>query len=494
MSWYNLPVEVHLMILSFLAASEHAQGASLTDYALVSRQWQPVFERLTFSRASVKPSGLTPFKTAFQHVHRHRRRYLERLTLIVDFHDTYKDKDGKDGHKEHHHNGHHHRHHDIRRDVSTIVALCQDAGHPDADDRHVRRRLARDNQAFTSCLTRLLSLLSTWDPQESTRGGITLEILAVSESRWQRTARWLRSFHKPDTVDLQNPGSDAVFPAPLSWFTWELSLAAAENDFGFSLDLDIPGFLLPTVHVITGLAILRDSVRAVHPATVTALLRSLPAVARLDWEARRRFPPLVETEFQVRLAHALPTWPESLREVRLHRVGRFCPEESLMNLRDYPFMPLAPALAACASRGLEHLSVSYRIDMPGFFFNDDTQWTQLRALTLKSRRPIIEGLPSTRHAVEAIAEAVSRMPSLEWLLVYHSKNTTAAAFRYERRLRRVVISALSSRPFDLGESCRTAWERVSEPLEVEWRWVAIRPLEVVKQNVQIILNSNISDR
>lgn len=482
-TWDGLPVEIQFIILETLAEVEYNQGTSLVGYATVSRTWQPVFEKFTFRNVSVRASGLDDFGTTFGDVRRRRHvRYIGLVLELAQYEEvcTYSAQDLADESC-----GPFFR---SREDLAMAQLLTIAQGGADIVRSlpHVQNEQTRNNALVAKALVAFVGHLGRWTRAEACREGLAVEIIASSQSYWQKMAAHLRQRDGPPVLQLADDNLNLKsFPIPP--YMWERCLRAAELNFHFALGLDFgeapgsaPPVALPTAPAVTRVSVLGRTNRSFEPGALATILRCFPSAADLDLELWPRARRSVKHAFDSRLVDTVASWPPSLRRVRIHQ----------MEDPDYPGVPrnnphigaLGHKLARLCER-LEHLSVSYRIDALNFFSASVPQWASLERLTLRSRHMIVDDYPSTLNLLlRAAARAALRMPKIKCLTIYCLDGLRGGLFTFEVLERSADIDIKCSWPFELDEECMEVWESVARKHDkdrVEWH-ISEPPLEVVK--------------
>ncbi|KAG8673705.1 hypothetical protein FPOAC2_07166 [Fusarium poae] len=150
MSWNNLPPELRNQILNYIvedyfASVEEEDCPILTPYTTVSREWQLVFETITFQNISLV------------------------IYKVGDFDDFARSTSGHNTYRRHH-----------IRNISIIIVLpgyqCRDCEWPESAEE-----IEQNNHVFTQSMMALLDVLSTWTPNRHP-DGLTLELNIKSSS------------------------------------------------------------------------------------------------------------------------------------------------------------------------------------------------------------------------------------------------------------------------------------------------------------------------
>ncbi|KAK2690744.1 hypothetical protein QWA68_010531 [Fusarium oxysporum] len=309
MFWYEFPWDIRVEILQHLAQTSTHKKRSLSNYASVAREWQQVFEKVSFKSLVITPSELGMFQAAF-HVIR-RRQCLQHIAYRLEFprhRHIYDDHVGGFGDE----------------NVFLQMRLISRTGEGACD---TLSRLSLQQQeidgAFTTNLRALFVELSSWKTDECLKG-VELEIVADTESHWQKNATRIRqTYPMMFTRETRNsvPATPDTTVIRYSPNTWHNTLQAAELDFCFFLRLALePGNMLsPMVHVISSLSILRKSIRQFSPRAVAHIISRLPNLRKLIWEIRPYCHWRAEYAFYRALEETGQFWPASIEMVRIRQ-------------------------------------------------------------------------------------------------------------------------------------------------------------------------------
>ncbi len=161
--WDHFPAEIRLMILEHLAEAEYHKRASLVNYTTVSKDWQLVFERVTFCEIYVESYDFDEFQRVFRGV---RREFIRYVGLKLRF------------------AAHTRIHSRVLHGTKEEIALTQMlhiARHgPDAHRLlpPLKPYQQTQNIQLTNTLYAFLHHLSRWSREEAYRDGVALEIIA----------------------------------------------------------------------------------------------------------------------------------------------------------------------------------------------------------------------------------------------------------------------------------------------------------------------------
>ncbi|RSL56239.1 hypothetical protein CEP54_008937 [Fusarium duplospermum] len=404
MSWPRLPFELRRDILTRLAETESHNGRTLTGYAMVASEWQPIFEKVTFKSLRFKASESESFAAMFRV--KRRRAYLRKIDLALELpQHSHLKQNVFGGTRE-------------DRTIGQMTIMARRGAGANRCLRGLERQQKQNNMAFAQAIRFLFGQLATWRKEHINREGIALEIIADSMSYWQRTETRIR--RRAGLVVVYFNDLLEIQPMPISPLTWERCLDAAKSDFHFSLELDSQtARLLPRVQAITSLLISRKSIRHFDPRGIGDIMRCLPALTTFMWEVRPRAHWKMKHTFDDDLSKAISSWPSLLNGIRITQ---------LQPLRSHP-RP-SPYLAELGS-GLAHrcqlltrLSINYCIDAFTFFRATTHQCHNLQHLVIRSEQMIIDELPGLNsHLISMAVGAVHRMPKLRFLALYSTSDT-----------------------------------------------------------------------
>lgn len=173
MSWSKLPCELRHDILTRLAEVESRNGKTLTGYAMVASEWQPIFEKVTFKNLRIKASELESFQAMFRV--QQRRAYLREIGLALELPQHSHLRKPMFGR--------------TRQDraIGQMVIITRQGAGANRPLRGLERQQKQNNVAFTEAICAPFGQLATWRRDDVHREGIALEIIADSMSYWQKT-------------------------------------------------------------------------------------------------------------------------------------------------------------------------------------------------------------------------------------------------------------------------------------------------------------------
>ncbi|KAM0345968.1 hypothetical protein ACHAPU_006022 [Fusarium lateritium] len=303
--WYDICWDIRHEILLQLERVVSHENLSSAKLACVSKEWQMSFERRSFRSLQITVNDVQQFQTVFS-VYR-RRKYLQHLDLKLDLPRQKGIRhSGAAGTEE---------------EVLFVQMLIISRQGPRSSRLlpWIEAQQDWNNQIFRDALRRLFGCLASWTTEQAHCHGITLEIIADSESYWQEAARKLR----------QHIGPLEVYTSTLRVVDSQIRdrvLSAAELDFNFSVRLCQMGWrTVPAVQVISGLSILRKSVRHFSPTSVGYILQSLPRLEAFTWDVRPHGHSITAHRFCEELRENVCMWPKSLKRVEITQLPRTSP-------------------------------------------------------------------------------------------------------------------------------------------------------------------------
>ncbi|SCO91043.1 uncharacterized protein FRV6_15171 [Fusarium oxysporum] len=447
MRWYSLYAEARLDILDFVANSTIHEKGSIARYACVSREWQDWFEIFTFKRVEISPSDILPFITAFLNLR--RRKYLQCIGVRPDL----------PVHK-------HNRDPFLDRDKFVNIhqqmqALAQKPPTLYGNYPLLKQQEEENNYAFTIILRGLFMELFQWRVEDCHHEGIELEIIADCESHWQKTAGEYRELNPPSDTGHGNfynslSSELQIFHAPP--YHGHQVLHDGELDFHFWLKLDVPfgGELGPKVDVISGLSILRRTVRHFDPEAIAHIISLLPRLRALRWEVRPHAHWEAEHKFHHHLRSLLFALPPSMDKVKIQQQPTSKPLNSPGPSEHLP--GLGPRLILSCPY-LTNIYMDISVDVAKFFGMRD-RLQNIQYACIRTNQALLDELPNTSNQLFGwIGKAVSAMPKLRALCVFNINDTVACVINchVERESFKVVVHC--SWPFDVRDDTKARWRK-----------------------------------
>ncbi|KAJ3543777.1 hypothetical protein NM208_g3397 [Fusarium decemcellulare] len=448
MDWDNICWEIRHEILSHLAqATPHKKG-TLARYASVSREWQPVFERLSLRSLRIRTPELGAFRDVF-YVHR-RRRYLQHVGLILEL--------PKHKHVPFHLAGGTSQENSF---VQMILISTRGSGSSEVLP-WVEKQQAGDAEAFAMSLCTLFKQLTLWTREQSHPDGIALEVIADSKSYWQQTALEIRQRPTPVVIYTRVVSDPREFQAlNVSSYRLGKTLDDADQDFHFTLDLDLRQWdkSAPMVQVVSGLSILRNSVRHFHPQAISHILNRLPLLKSFMWETRQHIHWKSQHWFYEHLVKAMSMWPTSLEKIEITQLNSLGSRHHSRPRVNPHLTPFASGLAA-KCQYLTILSIDYGVDAFEFFARPH-QLRNLQRLVLRSEQMIVGELPSSGNPlINMAAQAAYQMPNLKFLALYNMRGLDAGVFSYEIFDGVALLGLRCSWAFSISQESKSLWDAV----------------------------------
>lgn len=387
MSWRHLPGELRHMILREIALGGPITRRALSSFAAVSREWQQVFETITFSEVNVTDNDLDEFQRI---VNRRHSNGLSQPPIAA-----------------------------IRLRVFLLPyphyprenrnSACLDCRQPEND-----QEAAQNDIIFTNALWKLLETLALMggdssDPDVSDSDGCELELSAHSPSdckhyfKWYHVqenyphqgtlseqTEWLRQWYEDQILEPVDDPAHGYGPDRFSWVRNHLRASGADEYRNFRIaqrlvrplrlnfrDIALrhgtqAGLRLPVANIVTYLVMRRQHFRDISTADLGKLLDSLPSLRRLrreNWrlirqqdrtiDDRRYAPPLAGTHSASDADYLLTRLPPRLRNLYL-----FEDFEAQLNGREDALRPrisgiqVLPSLAV-STPNLSHLGVGF---------------------------------------------------------------------------------------------------------------------------------------
>ncbi|KJK74250.1 hypothetical protein H634G_10396 [Metarhizium anisopliae BRIP 53293] len=460
-SWQRFPAEIRTAILEALLQTRGRLGSLAT----VSREWQAIIEKHSFSRIKLTLARLAKFSSMM----RRNRALVRYIYFCVELqaYDCSKCSPG------------------LRDDTD---GLCME-----------------DNVRIVKGLEALFSTLSTWEPQR--RGEtLQLDISVYSPSDPEHWCKYL-------TFEPDLPFEECTIP----------SLVRSEYDddkHGWRAGRQVqpPVFLaiqkvfdeimeqgpfedttqdkewyaqLPLAPAVTSLLLRQQSRRQWHPQALAWLLPRFPNLREFHYEPWREWYDgiqVVTDRESSRLFRVLASIQPQLR--RLVVFENFVPEYTDDLLLCSRFRIPNPDLghAVCsASLQLEELSASFIVEASHFFDcagqHTSWVWANLTSVALTTRL-LVPGanLTSIEDMLRDAAAAAMRMPKLENMEIWNGGKGSAMLSRYQQRRphsqavinwkgtwTRAMVSHLRPRVMDAWEAVARQQKSLALTMEEELR-------------------------
>lgn len=444
--WPSLPADIHLLILDEISGQKYRGWA---QYAAVCREWQAVLEPKNFSQLIVKPSCLEELET-----------------LVI-------------------------------RQRPLVQHICLNIDLPRYTCRSCKQSATMSSRTFTifrRAITRLFSILSTWQPT----GRLTLELNASSPSDSQH---WFKNYcfgpgHE-DTSDWTQEEKAIKWHDPKHG--WVDGQQVRTPDPSAILRLFSPLCLkvpqtLPVIHAVTCFCIRRQLRHEMHPEVLEGLWEKLPRLESIVYE-RWPAPELYHmrsgiistfnpisyfpSNIFIALAYLLEqSVPKHVKRVSIFEDFNHQLTQALHDDYVQYFDPEIPAefpdcdfLLARAfdakSHHLEHLSISYIIDAQQFFTSSQKKpctWYLLQSLTFTSSTLAQTAPYKNVYALLQDASSVAlKMPQLQTMVLWNSERGHACAVVYQRYSVSTIATLTWRGTWDLefSDDVVASWKKVA---------------------------------
>ncbi|EXK28193.1 hypothetical protein FOMG_15200 [Fusarium oxysporum f. sp. melonis 26406] len=396
MFWYDLPWDIRVEILQHLAQASTYEKRSLSNYASVAREWQPVFEKVSFKRLVITPSELGMFQAVFDVIR--RRQCLQHIAYRLEFpRHRLADDDHVGGFGD--------------ENLFLQMRLISRTGEGANDTlSRLPQQQKEIDEAFTTSLRALFLELSSWKTDECLKG-FELEIVADTESDWQKNAtRIRRTYPMRFTGETRDsvPATSDTTVIRYSPNTWHNTLRAAELDFVFFLRLALePGNMLsPMVHVVSSLSILRKSIRQFSPRAIAHIISRLPNLRKLIWEIRPYCHWRAEYAFYQALEETGQLWPASIEMVRIRQTPTSRPPNVLEPSHSLTAFSLNLSMKC---QHLTTLSIEHGINAFNLLTRPDIL-QNIQYLSFKSEERVLGEVPRASNHLFGFAIPLIRRP------------------------------------------------------------------------------------
>ncbi|KKO97387.1 hypothetical protein THAR02_10514 [Trichoderma harzianum] len=425
MNWSQHPSEVKCMILEALIDDKNCR---LSNAAVLSREWQAVFEPHIFAYIRITSQRIAQLNAMTQR----NRNHVRYIWFCIEL-----------------------ERYDCRK--------C------DSFDSRGFQTSKSENKLILESFQSLFTALTTWKPN----GSLTLDISLYSKSDNEHAFKYLTFI--PDAMGHQvrpMPIARSEEPDKHRWKTTALGSIPPKG----SLDRLFGHVFLPIkeerkcwaqtpkVPAVTRLEMRLQTYRRWETFTVSQILSHLPNLREFNYEIWMQwFPEMHETWNGSLLALLSAT--EGLSKLTIF-------ENSNQQYPLYFLKQNSPAHAttiqlsrkpARVNLGVEVLSASFMVDAAEFFSECST-WPNLSHLTLTSQLLGPTTCPTKiMDLFQAAASAACHMPKLKMMEIWYGREGLAALFKYEfiiGHLRQSVVTWRATWNMNIQPRVIEAWEGV----------------------------------
>ncbi|KAK6951077.1 hypothetical protein Daesc_007606 [Daldinia eschscholtzii] len=400
MDFSALPAELRLSIIEIVA---DILTEKTTEYATVSREWQPIFEKRHFERILLSPRRLKSFA---QIVRGPRRKLVKHIWLRAELGALYHDKDN--------------------------------AG-------LLPNQSLADEPAFHNATERLLRILSTWERSHDLNAeGLTLELSAWSLRDYEYGFRHQRFVHDP----YSEPCKDFLFP--LLEFRNLLSLLTldhastqevAPQPLPNGLAMKVSGLTtddVPKVDIVTKFLLRRQYYCHMSPDRIAQIFERLTGLEQIIYEPPERIDgttnPRQGKRHWLLSDHSLP---QTLRRLTIFEDPFKYNGTTIQTQTSSTNSPQLATALARESRNLEHLSASFVVDAKDFFrpfwpltlAPANRSWDNLETIALTSSLLNPDQPPEeVNDLLHAAGMAARNMPALRVMEIWNGLRTAYSGF------------------------------------------------------------------
>ncbi|PKK55139.1 hypothetical protein CI102_159 [Trichoderma harzianum] len=414
--WDYLPAEIRIMILEKLASQKYPGWASL---ASVCREWQCVLEKLNFHKISLQVSCLDDFALLSPQT----RKLVHHIYFRVEL-PRY-----------------------------SYRCCC----------KH-RSRLTDVSPIVTDAISKLFSILSSWEPA----GNLALELNAYSPSDCEH---WFKNIHlSSDNVDHEGDATPTAGTGTLGsdpqhgWFDGQPfqppQRHAIQRLFKpINLKLRVSS---PKVEAVTRLIIRRQLRRCIDVKSFACMFRKLNHLEQISYEPWKPWDGWRISENQDTV-NTLVIFEDSYRFY-----NRFPPRwpswlQSFLQSTD----PGEEIDAGFVSKSLQlqHLSISFMVNAEAFFQKCQSDWTwprlQSLALTSKLLRHEAEHRDPITNLLLRAGVLAQQMPMIHTFVLWNCEKAHACAFIYRVERGTASITWRGTWKLKLRSRVVKAWQVVA---------------------------------
>ncbi|PTB65948.1 hypothetical protein BBK36DRAFT_1141869 [Trichoderma citrinoviride] len=418
--WNRLPEELKLQVLDFLAQDPYSgsRHGSLTNYALVCKSWQRIFEETNFQRLVLHQNDLD----GVARLPKRCRPYVAHVCLRIEL-SEYVPWAGEQ--------------------FATIrPAIVRPERMED---------IAANNEIIELAVGKLFSALKTWERWAKPDHRITLEM----------------SFHSPSDSKYVGRGIHAKeLDRGLPSMTGISRAGAGDRIFGGYVHIQFHQ-QLPRLHMVERFIMQRHTRRQPTSFTMHQLLSRFPNLEDLVFEPWQQYLDTSQDRVDagyVRLVKG--SLPKGLKHFTFFEDHDEKRTKSSLAQGVPARVPNPHVSAALAQKslGLETFSASFLVDARDFFraYRREWTWANLRSLTLTSQYlEITRGSYEINGMLKGAAEAALAMPVLETLEIWNGGPGHAAVFRYSGGKGGATLEWIGTWDLFIDSGVVEAWETVA---------------------------------
>ncbi|EHK19190.1 uncharacterized protein TRIVIDRAFT_49485 [Trichoderma virens Gv29-8] len=417
--WSRLPEEMRLQVLETLAQDPLHGTYDLTNYALVCKSWQSIFERANFRRLVLCQADLD----GLAKIPKRCRPYVRHICLRIEMQQ-------------------------YRPWAGPVLVIRPER----------MEDIATNNDIIELAIGNLFRVLKSWEKElqraQPSYRGITLEM----------------SMHSPSDPKYVYRGVTATgLEKGLSWESEAGHEGAVARVFGGSIHIRFYENL-PQLNLVTRFIMKRHTRRRVSSFTLHQILSKLPHLQDLVYEPWQQSLDTVQDLVDAGYVNLIKgSLPKGLKHVTLledhpyGQAGLSVPSDSAQNASARTSNPFVGAALAKRSVNFESLSASFLVEANDFFraYKREWTWAALRSLTLTSRY-----LDSKRSSDEingmlkAAGDAALAMPVLRTMEIWNGGPGYAAVFEYHAEHGEAYIAWHSTWDLVIDAHVIKAWEFV----------------------------------
>ncbi|KAL7961169.1 hypothetical protein V8C34DRAFT_274891 [Trichoderma compactum] len=423
--WSRLPEEMRLQVLETLAQDPRHNVVDgtygLTNYALVCRAWQSIFEKANFRRLVLCQTDLD----ALDKIPKRCRPHVRHICLRLEIQE-------------------------YRPWGNSSEPVIRPERMED---------IAANNDIIELAVGKLFGVLKSWEKElqkvRPSYRGMALEM----------------SIHSPSDPKYAYRGVTATgLENGLSW-THEVGLEGAiPRIFGGSVHIRFYQNL-PQLNLVTRFIMKRHTRRRISSFTLHQILYRFPHLEDLVFEPWQQSLDTVQDLVDAGYVNLIKgSLPKGLKRVTLledrqnGRAGLLAAIDPAQSASTRTANPFVGAALAKRSVDFESLSASFLVEANDFFraYKREWTWKALRSLTLTSM--YLDSKRSTEEIngmLKAAGDAALAMPMLQYLEIWNGGPGHAAVFEYHGQHGEAYIAWHSTWNFTIDSHAVKAWEAVA---------------------------------